>query len=216
MIKAIIFDMDGLLVDSEPYWKIAEKICFGKLGLNLSDELLRQVMGFRLNEVVAHWYNYQPWGEKNFEAVEADVLETVKQLIIENADALPGVIQTLELCKANGYKIALASSSAMSLIHVVVDKLNIRHYFDLLVSAEFEPYGKPHPSVFITTANQLNILPTECLVFEDSVNGMVAAKAARMKCIVIPEVEKQNEPYWQLANQKLKTLEDFNLEMVEL
>jgi sugar-phosphatase len=216
MIKAIIFDMDGLLVDSEPYWKIAEKICFGKLGLNLSDELLRQVMGFRLNEVVAHWYNYQPWGEKNFEAVEADVLETVKQLIIENADALPGVIQTLELCKANGYKIALASSSAMSLIHVVVDKLNIRHYFDLLVSAEFEPYGKPHPSVFITTSNQLNILPTECLVFEDSVNGMVAAKAARMKCIVIPEVEKQNEPYWQLANQKLKTLEDFKLEMVEL
>jgi HAD superfamily hydrolase (TIGR01509 family) len=215
MIKAIIFDMDGLLVDSEPYWKIAEKICFGKLGLNLSDELLRQVMGFRLNEVVEHWYNYQPWGEKNFEAVEADVLETVKQLIIENADALPGVIQTLELCKANGYKIALASSSAMSLINVVVDKLNIRHYFDLLVSAEFEPYGKPHPSVFITTANQLNVLPTECLVFEDSVNGMVAAKAARMKCIVIPEVEKQNEPYWQLANQKLKTLEEFKLEMVE-
>jgi sugar-phosphatase len=216
MIKAIIFDMDGLLVDSEPYWKIAEKICFGKLGLNLSDELLRQVMGFRLNEVVEHWYNYQPWGEKNFEAVEADVLETVKQLIIENADALPGVIQTLELFKANGYKIALASSSAMSLINVVVDKLNIRHYFDLLVSAEFEPYGKPHPSVFITTANQLNVLPTECLVFEDSVNGMVAAKAARMKCIVIPEVEKQNEPYWQLANQKLKSLEEFKLEMVEL
>jgi sugar-phosphatase len=216
MIKAIIFDMDGLLVDSEPYWKIAEKICFGKLGLNLNDELLRQVMGFRLNEVVAHWYNYQPWGEKNFDVVEADVLETVKQLIIENADALPGVIQTLELCKANGYKIALASSSAMSLINVVVDKLNIRHYFDLLVSAEFEPYGKPHPSVFITTANMLNVMPTECLVFEDSVNGMIAAKAARMKCIVIPEAEKQNEPYWQLANQKLKTLEEFKLEMVEL
>lgn len=216
MIKAIIFDMDGLLVDSEPYWKIAEKICFGKLGLNLNDELLRQVMGFRLSEVVAHWYNYQAWGEKNFEAVEDDVLETVKQLIIENADALPGVIQTLELCKSNGYKIALASSSAMSLINVVVDKLNIRHYFDLLVSAEFEPYGKPHPSVFITTANQLNVLPTECLVFEDSVNGMIAAKAARMKCIVVPEAEKQQEPYWQLANQKLKTLEDFSLAMVEL
>lgn len=216
MIKAIIFDMDGLLVDSEPYWKIAEKICFGKLGLTLTDELLRQVMGFRLNEVVEHWYNYQPWGEKNFEAVEADVLETVKQLIIENANALPGVIQTLELCKANGYQIALASSSAMSLINVVVDKLNIRQYFDLLVSAENEPYGKPHPSVFLTTSNQLNVLPTECLVFEDSVNGMVAAKAARMKCIVVPEAEKQNEPYWHLANQKLNSLEDFRIEMVEL
>ncbi|MFA9213406.1 MAG: hexitol phosphatase HxpB [Candidatus Methylacidiphilales bacterium] len=216
MIKAIIFDMDGLLVDSEPYWKIAEKICFGKLGLTLNDELLRQVMGFRLNEVVEHWYNYQPWGEKNFEAVEADVLEIVQQLIADNANALPGVIDTLKLCKAKGYKIALASSSAMSLINVVVDKLNIRQYFDLLVSAENEPYGKPHPSVFLTTSNQLNVLPTECLVFEDSVNGMVAAKAARMKCIVVPEAEKQNEPYWHLANQKLKTLEDFRIDMVEL
>jgi len=207
--------MDGLLVDSEPYWKIAEKICFGKLGLTLTDELLRQVMGFRLTEVVEHWYNYQPWGEKNFEAVEGDVLETVKQLIIENADALPGVMQTLELCKKNGYKIALASSSAMSLINVVVDKLNIRHYFDLLVSAEFEPYGKPHPSVFLTTAKKLNVLPTECLVFEDSVNGMIAAKAARMKCIVVPEAEKQHERFWQLANFKLVSLEEFKLEMVD-
>jgi sugar-phosphatase len=213
MIKAIIFDMDGLLVDSEPYWKIAEKICFGKLGLDLNDELLRQVMGFRLSEVVEHWYNYQPWGEKNFEAVEADVLQTVKQLIMENADALPGVIQTLELCKTNGHKIALASSSAMSLINVVVDKLNIRHYFDLLVSAEFEPYGKPHPSVFLTTAQKLNVLPTECLVFEDSVNGMIAAKAARMKCIVVPELEKQEELYWQLANFQLNSLLDFKIEM---
>jgi mannitol-1-/sugar-/sorbitol-6-/2-deoxyglucose-6-phosphatase len=213
MIKAIIFDMDGLLVDSEPYWKIAEKICFGKLGLDLNDELLRQVMGFRLSEVVEHWYNYQPWGEKNFEAVEADVLQTVKQLIMENADALPGVVQTLELSKTNGHKIALASSSAMSLINVVVDKLNIRHYFDLLVSAEFEPYGKPHPSVFLTTAQKLNVLPTECLVFEDSVNGMIAAKAARMKCIVVPEAEKQQELYWQLANFQLNSLLDFKIEM---
>ncbi len=215
MIKAIIFDMDGLLVDSEPYWKIAEKICFGKLGLQLDDELLRQVMGFRLSEVVEHWYNYKPWGEKNFETVENDVLATVKQLIAENANALPGVIQTLELCKSNGYKIALASSSAMSLIDVVVDKLNIRHYFDLLVSAEFEPYGKPHPSVFLTTANKLNVLPSECLVFEDSVNGMIAAKAARMQCIVVPEAEKQHEPYWKIANHQLSSLATFNMQLID-
>lgn len=214
MVKAIIFDMDGLLVDSEPYWKIAEKICFGKLGLQLDDELLRQVMGFRLSEVVLHWYNYQPWKEKNFEAVEADVLATVQQLISENANALPGVEQTLQLCKANGYKIALASSSAMSLINVVVDKLNIRHYFDLLVSAEFEPYGKPHPSVFLTTAAKLKVEPTECLVFEDSVNGMVAAKAARMQCIVVPETEKQHEKYWSLANHQLQSLEAFTLDLI--
>jgi sugar-phosphatase len=68
--------------------------------------------------------------------------------------------------------------------------------------------------VFLTTSNQLNVLPTECLVFEDSVNGMVAAKAARMKCIVVPEAEKQNEPYWHLANYQLKTLDDLKLGML--
>jgi sugar-phosphatase len=214
MIKAIIFDMDGLLVDSEPYWKTAEKICFGKLGLQLNDELLRQVMGFRLSEVVEHWYHYQPWGKKRFKEIETDVLNTVTQLIAENAIALPGVVQTLNLCENSGFKIALASSSSMSLINVVVDKLGIRNYFDLLVSAEYEPYGKPHPSVFLTTAQKLNVLPTACLVFEDSVNGMIAAKAARMKCIVVPEEEKQHEPYWKLANYQLKNLTEFTLAMV--
>jgi sugar-phosphatase len=213
-MKAVIFDMDGLLVDSEPYWKMAEKICFGKLGLTLDDELLRQVMGFRLSEVILHWYQYQPWENKNFEALEIEILNTVKELIIAHANVMPGVVATLEACKQNGLKIALASSSAMSLIEVVIKKLNIETYFDLVVSAEFEPYGKPHPGVFLTTAKSLNVSPEECVVFEDSVNGMIAAKAARMKCIVVPEKPKLHEPYWALANYKLNSLLEFNLNMI--
>lgn len=213
-MKAVIFDMDGLLVDSEPYWKMAEKICFGKLGLTLNDELLRQVMGFRLSEVVLHWYQYQPWENKNFDALEIEILNTVKALILAHAEALPGVVSVLQTCKKSGLKIALASSSAMSLIQVVLKKLDIESYFDLVVSAEFEPYGKPHPGVFLTTAQKLNLQPTDCVVFEDSVNGMIAAKAARMKCIVVPEAPKFNEPYWSLADYKLNTLLEFNMNMI--
>jgi mannitol-1-/sugar-/sorbitol-6-/2-deoxyglucose-6-phosphatase len=108
-IKAIIFDMDGLLIDSEPYWKMAEKKVFGELGLDLDDDLLRQVMGFRLSEVVKHWYNYKPWPDPDFEQTEQYVLATVKELIINEAEVLPGVHALLEYLHRKQYKMAVAS-----------------------------------------------------------------------------------------------------------
>jgi HAD superfamily hydrolase (TIGR01509 family) len=210
-IKAIIFDMDGLLIDSEPCWKIAEKKVFGQLGLNLDDDLLRQVMGFRLSEVVRHWYNYQSWPDPDFEQTEKDVLNTVKELIINEAEVLPGVHALLDKLHKENYKMAVASSSAMSLIEAVVDKLNARDYFDVLWSAEFEPFGKPHPGIFITTAQKLGVVPSECLVFEDSINGVIAAKAARMKCIAVPEAATFNDPRFAIADLKVDSLERHGL-----
>jgi sugar-phosphatase len=204
--QLVIFDMDGLLVDSEPFWKIAEKEVFGKLGLNLTDDLLRQVMGFRLSEVVQHWYHYQPWPNPNFEQTEKDVLDCVKQLIQQHADAMPGVYEVLTHCKSKNYKIALASSSAMELIDVVINKLNIRDYFDLIWSAQYEEYGKPHPAIFLSVAKQLNIEPKHCVVFEDAINGVIAAKASRMYCIAIPEEVSYNDPRFAISDVKTQSL----------
>lgn len=206
--QLVIFDMDGLLVDSEPFWKIAEKEVFGKLGLNLTDDLLRQVMGFRLSEVVKHWYHYQPWPNPNFEQTEREVLNCVKQLIQQHADAMPGVYEVLKHCKNKNYKIALASSSAMELIDVVIDKLNIRHYFDVVWSAQYEEYGKPHPAIFLSVAKKLNIDPKYCVVFEDAINGVIAAKSARMFCIAVPEEVSYNDPRFAIADVKVKSLLD--------
>lgn len=204
--QLVVFDMDGLLIDSEPYWKIAEKEVFGKLGLNLTDDLLRQVMGFRLSEVVKHWYHYQPWPEPNFEQTERDVLDCVKQLIQQHADAMPGVYEVLTHCKQNNLKIALASSSAMELIDVVIDKLNIRHFFDVVWSAQYEEYGKPHPAIFLSVAKQLQVEPKHCVVFEDAINGVIAAKAARMYCIAVPEAISYNDPRFAIADVKTQSL----------
>lgn len=205
--KAVIFDMDGLLIDSEPYWKMSEKEVFGKLGLTLTDELLRQVMGFRLSEVVKHWYTYQPWPNANFEQTEADVLACVQQLIVQHAEALPGVHALLENLQQQKMPMALASSSAMSLIETVVDKLGIRGYFTFLVSAEFESYGKPHPAIFLTAAHKLGIAPVDCLVLEDSINGVIAAKAARMKCIAVPETLSLDDPRFTIADAVIESIE---------
>ena len=204
--QLVIFDMDGLLIDSEPYWKIAEKEVFGKLGLNLTDDLLRQVMGFRLSEVVQHWYHYQPWPEPNFEQTERDVLDCVKQLIQQHADAMPGVYEVLTHCKQNNFKMALASSSTMELIEVVIDKLNIRHFFDMVWSAQYEKYGKPHPAIFLSVARELQVEPKHCVVFEDAINGVIAAKAARMYCIAIPEEVSYNDPRFAIADVKTQSL----------
>jgi sugar-phosphatase len=204
--QLIIYDMDGLLVNSEPFWKLAEKEVFGKLGLNLTDDMLRQVMGFRLSEVVKHWYHYQPWPNPNFEQTESDVLDCVKQLIHQHADAMPGVYEVLTHCKNKNYKIALASSSAMELIDVVIDKLNIRQYFDVVWSAQYEEYGKPNPAIFLSVAKQLNIEPKHCVVFEDAINGVIAAKAARMYCIAIPEEVSYNDPRFAIADIKTQSL----------
>lgn len=206
--KAVIFDMDGLLIDSELYWKIAEKKVFGALGLQLDDELLRQVMGFRLSEVVKHWYAYQPWPNPDFAKTEEDVLTCVTELITNHAEALPGVQSLLAYLHQQNIPMAVASSSAMRLIEAVVDKLNIRHYFQLLWSAEYEPYGKPHPGIFITTAQKLGVEPTKCLVFEDSVNGVLAAKAARMTCIAVPEKVMFDDGRFAIADLKIATLEE--------
>ena len=209
MIGTLLFDMDGLLVDSEPYWKLAEKSVFGALGLQLDDELLRQVMGFRLNEVVQHWYRYQAWPNPNFTQTENDIMDCMEAYMRKDAVALPGVMESLEYVKQKGYACALASSSSMRLIEAVVDKLNIRSYFDLLYSAEYEMYGKPHPGIFITAATKLGSAPQHCLVLEDSVNGVIAAKAARMLCVAVPEPEKQNNPKFSIADYRLKSMAEF-------
>jgi mannitol-1-/sugar-/sorbitol-6-/2-deoxyglucose-6-phosphatase len=205
--KAVIFDMDGLLIDSEPYWKIAEKKIFGELGLHLNDDLLRQVMGFRLSEVVKYWYNYQPWPNPDFKKTEEDVLNCVMELIANHAEALPGVQSLLAYLHEQKMPMAVASSSAMRLIEAVVDKLNIRKYFQLLWSAEYEPFGKPHPGIFITTAQKLGVEPTQCLVFEDSVNGVIAAKAARMVCIAVPEEAMYTDEKFAIADLKIHSVE---------
>ncbi len=206
MHDIFIFDMDGLLVDSEPIWKMVEKKVFGQLGITLTDELLRKVMGFRLSEVVAYWYQYQPWPNADLQQTEKDILAEMVTSIQSNAVAMSGVYELLSFLESKGKKMALASSSPMILIDAVVDKLSIRNYFQILHSAQFETYGKPHPEIFINTAKMLGVAPSSCVVLEDSINGVLAAKAARMTCIAVPEVATFDDPRFSIADFKISSL----------
>jgi len=208
MIKAVIYDMDGVIIDSEPLWREALIHCFNKVGFDFTQDKCRVTQGMRLIEVVEYWYAQQPWDGKSIEAVEQDILSKVTQLITEKGIAMEGVYESISLFKAKGYKISLASSSASSLINVVLDKLNIRDEFEVVNSAEFLKLGKPHPEVFIKTAEDLNVSAINCLVIEDSFYGVLAAKAAVMQVIAVPEEKYHNDPRFSIADYNLKSLKE--------
>ncbi|HMP92994.1 MAG TPA: HAD-IA family hydrolase, partial [Phnomibacter sp.] len=109
-----------------------------------------------------------------------------------------------------GLPIGLATSSPLAMAYKVVQLLGIHPYFKVLTSAEHLPYGKPHPQVYLDCAEKLGIMPADILCFEDSVNGMVAAKAAKMKCVVVPAFAQRQWPAWGLADLRISSLQNFN------
>ncbi len=214
-MQAIIFDMDGVLIDSEPLWKIAEVEAFAKVGLDLTHTDCEETVGLRIDQVVQLWHDKVKWTSKTVKEVEDDIVSILIREINVKGKALSGVVSTLKQLQNSGLKIGLATSSYERIITAVVAKLGIAEYFEVLHSAEHEVYGKPHPAVFLTCAKKLGVDPTQCLVIEDSFNGVIAAKAARMKVIAIPEKSHQSDPRLVIANKVLDSMESFDLSKIK-
>jgi sugar-phosphatase len=184
---AIIFDMDGVLIDSEPLWKIAMEFVFGQYGSTLTHQDFQKTVGLRIDEVIAFWNILENWGLSDLKNVENQIIDKLISLIELDPKPLPGVLDTLQFLKESGKKIGLATSSSQRLITTVLRALHIESYFDFAYSAEFETYGKPHPGVYIKVAAHIAVPTQRCLVIEDSLNGIIAGLAAQMKVCCIPE-----------------------------
>jgi sugar-phosphatase len=211
--EAVIFDMDGVLIDSEPLWKIAMEEVFHSLGSTLTKADFQKTVGLRIDEVVHFWNKHENWGVENEHDVEEAIIVKMIELISKNATPLPGVIETLTYLKNSGIKIGLGTSSSSRLIQVVLSELNIQHFFDFTHSAETEAFGKPHPAVYNTVAENLNVSPNNCLVIEDSFNGVIAGLAAKMKVVCIPEKTHFPNPRLSVADYHFSTMNEFLLEI---
>lgn len=214
-IQAVIFDMDGLLIDSEPIWRAAETQVFNACKIPLVDDDCRQTMGLRIDEVVQYWAHRYPDVALDSEKIAKDIMQEVIANIKLKGEPLPGVREALKTVKDLNLKIALASSSAYDIINAVVDKFGIREYFETIYSAQDEEFGKPHPAVYLTTAQKLGVSPAYCVAVEDSLNGVISAKAAKMKCIAIPEEIQKQRKEFALADKKLDSLEFLNQACLE-
>jgi sugar-phosphatase len=213
--QLIIFDMDGVLIDSEPYWNDALKVGFRAAGLEMTDEMCEATMGARLNEVVDYRFKKHQIKGISAEEVESLILEEIIHLVKTKASILPGVLSAIEKIKMSGIPMAIASSSPMRLINVVMEKLKIEQHLSGIFSAQDDVRGKPHPSVYLRTAETLNADPESCWVIEDSVNGMVSAKAAKMNVIAVPDPKMYNDKRWGLADVLLHSLEEFEIKTLK-
>ena len=202
----VIFDMDGVLIDSEPWWNVAIRNGFRKVGLEMSDEMCEETMGARLNEVVEYRVNKHQIDPKWSVDIEKWIEDEIIHFVITEATILKGVKESISLLKREEYTLAIASSSPHRLINAVVEKLACAGDFSGIFSAQDDAFGKPHPSVYIRCASSLGFSPENCIVIEDSVNGMVAAKAAKMKVIVVPDPKMYTFSAWGLADFKIENL----------
>ena len=207
MLDAVIFDMDGLLVDSEPFWQKAERAVFESIGVSLSESMLLETTGLRIDEVVKYWAQRFAWNSDfTHEQIVAQVIERMSFYLATEAKAMAGVYEVLEFFKQRGTPMAIASSSSLALIQIVVKSLHIASYFQVLQSAEFEIYGKPHPGVYLSACAALGVDPVRTLALEDSINGVLSAKAAKMKVIAVPSKHDFMRSEFMIADKILPSL----------
>ena len=209
-ISAIIFDMDGLLIDSEPIWEAAGKAVLAKYGHELSAAQYASSTGLRTTEWLDHWFTHFGINKLHLPAAETEIVDAVLQAIDGSATAMPGVYHVLQYAKQKGYRIGIATSSPMRLAQVVIKALGIGQYIEAVSTAEHLAFGKPHPEVYINCAAMLGAKPEDCLCFEDSFNGMIAAKAAKMRCVVVPAHSQLQLSRWSAADLKISSLQNFN------
>ncbi len=205
-IKAVIFDMDGVIIDSEPLWRRAMIQSFTEIGIPFSDAHCRITTGLRFKEVAEFWFQKHAITDVLVDDFDEIVINRLCQLIQNEGQTMKGVLEALHFLKGKGLKIGIGTSSNTKLMHTVLEVLDIKNYFDVLCSAEHMSHGKPHPQVYLTCAQQLGVNPLHCLVIEDSVNGIIAGKAAQMKVIAVPEEINHNNPKFLIADYHMTSL----------
>lgn len=209
-LNTVIFDMDGLLIDSEPLWQEAADEVLTFYGKKLTREEYETTTGLRTSEFVSWWLKDYEFDDKELQRAGKRIIEIVIEKVKRRGKPLAGVDHIFNFFSKRNFKIGLATSSPLELVDVVSDLLGIKSYLQAVSSAENLKHGKPHPEVYLNCAEALNSSPLECLCFEDSFNGMIAVKAARMKCIVVPVHNQQKDHKWSAADLRLSSLQNFN------
>jgi HAD superfamily hydrolase (TIGR01509 family) len=214
--QAIIFDMDGLLVDSEVLWSEAENgILLEKHGVVVEDHVRERLLGMRNDEFMAQLrqiYNIQT----PLDILVREVLDRLLELIATRLQPMPGAHEIVRWVAEHGIPTAIASSSPLELIEAVVQAEGWETLIPVRCSAQFLPAGKPAPDVYLKAAESIGIAPQHCLALEDSPNGARAAVAAGMTCYAVPDLRHMRaEKFIGITNHIYPDLHAVRLHLIE-
>jgi beta-phosphoglucomutase-like phosphatase (HAD superfamily) len=209
MTKAVLFDLDGTLVNTEPMYWAAWREVLVPHGVTLTDPDLHGLMGSPPSESA----------KKLVDRFDLDIApEVLSQGLIDIAVANPnrqtmvGAAESVVMVRDAGLPMAIATSATIAMTTATLRGSGLDRFFDVVVSAETLPYGKPHPGVFLEAASRLGVDPIDCVVIEDAPNGIIAAKAARMRCVAVPEPYFRDHPALGIADVVLPSLADITLD----
>lgn len=194
-MKAVIFDMDGVLVNSEPVHVAIEKEIFEDLGISFGDEEIHQFIGTTNTEMWGMIKAMKNLEQSSSELAKLSIDRKTDMMKTMDMEPIEGIRQLVDHLKTEGYKLAVASSSPMVHIELILQKFGMRHLFHAVASGEEVPKGKPAPDVFLEAARQLEVPVEYCTVIEDSSHGITAAKAAGMSCIGYDNVHSEGQSY---------------------
>jgi beta-phosphoglucomutase family hydrolase len=186
-MEAVIFDLDELLVDNAQNHLDASLNVFKKYGM-VFDGNINPYVGMRISDFLKDMMKRNGVHLKYYPEIYRKRQELFIKLVKNNCAPMPGMKYVLGLVKEEGYKMAVASSGSKKYIQLCLKMLKIANYFDVVVSGEDLKNGKPHPETFLVAAKKLNVDPKNCVVLEDAMHGVLAAKKAGMKVIGVHDV----------------------------
>jgi beta-phosphoglucomutase len=208
-LEAVIWDMDGVLADTARYHFLAWRETFAKRGIAFTDEDFKRGFGIRNDNIIRNVLGKQITKDE-IEKIAQEKEAAFRRLIGNDIKPLPGAIELLGQLHDRGIKMAIASSTVPENIRLITDRLGIAKYFEAVITGHDVTEGKPSPQVFLLAAQRLGVEPKNCLVFEDAVAGVKAARSAGMHCVALTS----SHPRAKLGEADLvvDTLEDISVE----
>lgn len=211
-LKAVIWDMDGVIADTAPYHFKAWHEVFRKSGVDFTEEDFKRHFGQR-NDTIIQSTLGQSISQGDLDNIANEKEAHYRRLVAPNIEPLPGAINLIKLLNKNGVKMAIASSAPAENIRLIAGGLGIDNYFQAIVWGREVMEGKPSPQGFLLAAQKLGIEPGNCIVIEDAVAGVAAAKSAGMKCLAVTTTHPKEN--LKEADLILGTLEEVDLDDLE-
>lgn len=215
MIKAVIFDMDGVIIDSEPLWWHSVDIQMTKHGIDIKqdksyNEFINKYIRGRGQRQAINAYKKRYGLKGNYQTLLKERINILLKVFDQQLKPVKGTIPYIKMLHKNKIPLAVASSSPPRVINYTLNRYKLKKYFKIQVSGENLKHGKPHPNIFLATAKKLKINPKNILVIEDSRSGVIAAKRAGMKCVGLKQPYMPYQ-YLKSADLIVKNLQKINL-----
>ena len=185
-LQALIFDMDGVLIDNTPVQARAFQLLFRDQGVQAdATQLLRRLNGAPASEILKEAFADKPQSDDKLEEIAGQREFLYRTLYWDDRRPLPGLVDFLEAARAAGLKVGLGTGSGQETIGYILDDLNLRRFFDVVITKDDVDKGKPHADTYAVTAEKLGVDPANCVVFEDALLGEQAAYRAHMHCVAV-------------------------------